>query len=102
VGDAAWLDSIICIQTSPYVWPCCAYVLHCREEFKRCGKQFPAPGVTSLDVCLLFPDGQHRRLCDAVQQYLHRPHYGAHGAMQDVLATMQLLQAMVSCHCRQE
>lgn len=30
-----------------------------------------------------------------MQEYLHRSHIGAHGAMADTLATMQLLKKMV-------
>lgn len=50
---------------------------------------------------LLFPDQENGQapnalsLTNAVESYLGRPLIGAHGALADTLATMQLLKAMV-------
>lgn len=96
------------LQAGPFIsnglcWHLFCFAVHVlpySEELKRCGLSWPAPDTRCLDVCLLFPDyaTKFRTLVSAVTEYLHRRHDGAHDALQDVLATVDLLQQLVRWH----
>lgn len=68
------------------------------EEVTRCGKKFDFSNSNILDVGMIYKKKHPRTLSAAVQEYLGVDHDGAHGAMQDVIATRMVMEAMLQFH----
>lgn len=66
------------------------------EEFARCSIDWPAPGTLFFDPYQIFATKERRDLTGAVRFYLDRPHEGAHGALADVLASVEVLKAQMN------
>lgn len=58
--------------------------------------QFPTPGTKVADLMRIFHRHESRDLAGAVQFFLNRPHLEQHGALEDAVATVELLAEMVS------
>lgn len=68
----------------------------CRAEFKRCGiMNFPAAGVNVVDSCRVFMREEPRSLKAALRYYCGLNHEGAHGALADSQAALDVLLAQV-------
>jgi len=75
------------------------------NEMIRADRRVTWQGARVLDTMRIYHligrpsrlDGR-RDLARAVRDYLGRPHYGAHGALADALAVVELLDAQVLCH----
>jgi len=65
-------------------------------EFRRAGHEFSLEGRALLDPMEIFHTRERRDLTAAVQFYLARPHAEAHGAAADVVATAEILDAMLA------
>lgn len=65
------------------------------EEFKRANVPFDMEGRAIVDACDIFHKMEPRNLSAAVRFFLNREHEGAHGAESDVLATLEVLDAML-------
>lgn len=63
------------------------------EEFTRVGVPFSLEGRRILDAQRIFHRKEPRDLTAALQFYCGETHGGAHGAMEDVMATVQVLDA---------
>lgn len=61
-------------------------------EFRRAGVPFSLDDRAIVDVQAIYHRFSTRRLEDAVRLYLGREHEGAHGAMADVLATLEIFE----------
>lgn len=75
-----------------------------RQEFKRCGIEFPAEGTVAIDPYLLYAKKEPRnpgnpadtrRLVDAYRFYCGRKMTGAHSAEADITATMEVFIAQL-------
>jgi DNA polymerase-3 subunit epsilon len=62
-----------------------------RQEFKRAGWTFEMAGRRLVDAQRIFHLKERRDLSAAVRFYLGREHAGAHGAMADAKATLEVL-----------
>lgn len=71
-------------------------VLYC--EFNRVGATFDMEGRAIIDPMEIFYRYEPRDLAAAVRRYLGREHASAHSAAADVLATAQILDAMLARH----
>jgi DNA polymerase-3 subunit epsilon len=67
-------------------------------EFARAGRQFVLEGRAVLDPMEIFHRCQPRDLAAAVRTYLGREHDGGHSAAADVVATAEVLDAMLARH----
>jgi len=65
-------------------------------EFQRAGLTFPLDGRAVLDPLEIYHAMERRDLTSAVRFYLGREHHGAHSAAADVLATAEVLDAMLA------
>jgi DNA polymerase-3 subunit epsilon len=65
------------------------------EELKRCGLGFDTTGVRVIDGLRLFMHFERRDLSSALRFYCGREHSGAHGAIEDVRATIQVIEAQL-------
>ena len=65
------------------------------EEFARAGISFSMKGRRVLDAQRIFHKKEPRDLSAALQFYCGESHPGAHGAMDDVQATLQVLEAQL-------
>lgn len=63
-----------------------------RRAFEACGHPWPCEGAAIVDVFRIYRDRETRTLSDAVRCYLGREHAGAHGALQDARATLDVLR----------
>ncbi len=63
------------------------------EEFARVGTPFSMEGRRILDAQRIFHIKEPRDLSAALQFYCGETHLGAHGAMEDVLATVSVLDS---------
>lgn len=73
------------------------YDIPCLEaEFLRVGRSFSASVVDRLDVMRIYHKMERRDLKSAVKYYCGREHVGAHGAMADAVATLDVLKAQLS------
>lgn len=61
------------------------------EELRRVGYQLDLTGVRVLDVFGIFSKKEPRALGDAVRKYCGREHDGAHGAIIDARATLDVM-----------
>lgn len=58
----------------------------------------PGDDIKIIDVQSIFHQKNGRTLSDAVRQYLNKDHTGAHTAMGDAIATMQVLDKQLHVH----
>ena len=65
-------------------------------EFGRAGLELPLTGRAILDVMEIFHTYEKRDLAAAVRFYCARDHEGAHAAGADVMATAEVLDAMLA------
>ncbi len=68
------------------------------EEFRRCGLKLDLTGVQVIDAGGIFMNKERRRLEDAVLKYCGRSHEGAHGALPDASATLDVLHAQLEVY----
>lgn len=61
------------------------------EELRRSGMKVDLTGVQVVDCFGIFSKKEPRKLEDAVRRYCHRAHEGAHGALADATATLDVL-----------
>ncbi len=66
-----------------------------RQEFQRCGKNFPAAGTRIVDAYAIFASRERRDLTAALRFYCGRALQGAHSAEADVLATVDVVLAQL-------
>jgi DNA polymerase-3 subunit epsilon len=66
------------------------------EEFRRCGLSLDLEGVTVVDVQGIFFKKEPRDLSAAVCKFTNHSHEGAHGALADSVATLEVLMGMRS------
>lgn len=62
-------------------------------ELNRYGYSLNFDGINFIDPCVIFKRKEERTLTAALQFYCNKEHDGAHGAMTDVLATIEVLEA---------
>jgi len=68
------------------------------EELKRAGYELPVGKRRIIDLLTIFHRENPRDLEAAVERYLHRPHRGAHAALADTEACVELLVAQMEAH----
>lgn len=68
------------------------------EEFNRAGYPFSFAGMEFIDVLNIFHHVDPRTLTAAVLKYLNKDHEGAHGAIADTIATIDVLEAIIDRH----
>ena len=66
------------------------------EEFFRVGRNLAAAVVNRVDVQRIYHKMEPRDLTSAVAYYCGRAHVGAHGALEDAKATLDVLKAQIS------
>lgn len=66
------------------------------EEFNRAGVPFPMEGRRVLDAQRIYHIKEPRDLSAALQFYCEQTHEGAHGALADVEATVQVMEAQLT------
>ncbi len=62
------------------------------EEFQRAGRVFVVEGRRIFDAQRVFHKREPRDLTAALKFYCNEMHLGAHGAMEDVLATIRVME----------
>lgn len=67
-------------------------------EFARAGYKFSFQDKEFVDVSILYQLLNPRTLTAAVADYLKKDHAGAHGAIADTQATIDVLEAMIDRH----
>ena len=67
-----------------------------RAEFARCGVAWPCDGARVIDAFVIYRERERRDLSAAVRHYLGREHVGAHGAVADAHATLEIVHAQVA------
>lgn len=67
-----------------------------RAEFARLDKTFPAPFTSLIDSCRIFFRKEPRDLSAAVALYCGRDLVGAHGALADATAALDVLEGQVA------
>ena len=67
-----------------------------RAEFARCGVAWPCDGAHVIDAFTIYRERERRDLPAAVRHYLGREHVGAHGAVADASATLEIVHAQVA------
>jgi len=67
-----------------------------RKEFERCGLALDISGVHVVDVQTIFHMKEPRDLRAALRYYCNREHTGAHGALADVVATVDIFTAQLA------
>ena len=65
-------------------------------EFRRAGVTFPLEGRAVVDPMEIYHQKEPRHLAAAVRWYLGREHAEAHSAAADVLATVEIFDAMLA------
>ncbi len=65
-------------------------------ELNRCGYTLDLESVLFIDACVIFKRKEERTLTVAMKFYCGKDHAGAHGAMADVLATIEVLDMQQS------
>lgn len=66
-----------------------------QTEFQRCGMMFEMHARKVIDVQTIFHRREPRDLSAALRFYCDRDHLGAHGAMADVRATVDIFRAQL-------
>lgn len=67
-----------------------------RAEFERAGVAWPCEGARVVDAFVIYRERERRDLGSAVRFYCDREHVGAHGAVVDADATLDVLLAQLS------
>ena len=67
-----------------------------RAEFARCGVAWPCDGARVIDAFVIYRERERRDLSAAVRHYLGREHVGAHGAVADARAALDVALAQVA------
>lgn len=67
-----------------------------RAEFARCGVAWPCDDANVIDAFVIYREHERRDLPAAVRHYLGREHVGAHGAVADARATLDVAFAQVA------
>jgi DNA polymerase-3 subunit epsilon len=67
-----------------------------RHELERVGMELPLEGVRVVDAQAIFFNREPRDLSAAVRFYCGREHTGAHGALADSEATLEVLLAQIA------
>jgi len=67
-----------------------------RAEFARCGVAWPCDEAHVIDAFVIYRERERRDLPAAVRFYLGREHVGAHGAVADARATLEIVHAQVA------
>ena len=67
-----------------------------RVEFARCGVAWPCEDAHVIDAFTIYRERERRDLPAAVRHYLGREHVGAHGAVADARATLDIVHAQVA------
>lgn len=68
------------------------------EELRRSGHRLELDGVRVIDCFGIFSKKEPRKLEDAVRRYCGREHEGAHGALADAGATLDVLLGQLEAH----
>jgi DNA polymerase-3 subunit epsilon len=68
------------------------------EEFARCGLSWNLDGINFLDSFKIFQIYEKRDLAAAVLHYTGKPLEGAHGALADIEATMEVFMEQLKRH----
>jgi len=68
------------------------------SEFSRAGLEWDLTVANFIDVCTIFKRMEERTLSAAVKFYLGREHTGAHGALEDVSATIEVFNAQMALY----
>ena len=68
------------------------------EELRRCGLKLDLPGVTVIDCFSVFCNREPRDLSAAVRKFAGRDHEGAHGALADAEATVDVFLGQQSAY----
>lgn len=66
-----------------------------RAEFDRAGFAWPCEGARIIDAFVLYREHERHTLVNAVRLYCDRDHTGAHHAVDDAAATLDVLMAQV-------
>ncbi len=66
-----------------------------REEFRRCGRSFDIGARRVIDGMQIFKHFERRTLEAALRHYCGEEHVDAHGALEDVRATIKVLEAQL-------
>jgi DNA polymerase-3 subunit epsilon len=66
-----------------------------RAEFSRCGLAWPCDGARVIDAFVIYREHERRDLASAVRFYCGREHVGAHGAVADAHAALDVALAQV-------
>lgn len=69
-----------------------------RAEYARCGKPYPFESAKVVDALHIFRSFEPRTLSAAVLHYLGREHKGAHGALADASAVLDVLAVQMARH----
>jgi DNA polymerase-3 subunit epsilon len=67
-----------------------------RAEFARAGVDWPCGNARVVDALVIFRERERHTLDTAVRRYLGRPHEGAHSAVADAEATLDVLLAQLA------
>ncbi len=67
-----------------------------RAEFVRAGVPWPCEGAGVVDALVIFRERERHTLGSAVRRYLRREHEGAHSAVADADATLDVLLAQLA------
>ncbi len=68
------------------------------EEFRRCGLVLDISNVSIIDAFGIFAKKEPRDLIAAVKKFCGRSHEGAHGALADAAATVDVLMGQLSMY----
>lgn len=68
------------------------------EEFRRCGMKLNLDGVRIIDAYGIWSKKAPKRLEDAVRVFCGRAHIGAHGAVADARATLDVMNGMLATY----
>ena len=66
-----------------------------RAEFDRCGVAWPCDGARIIDAFVIYRERERRDLAAAVRFYCGREHVGAHGAVADAHAALDVALVQV-------
>lgn len=68
------------------------------EEFRRCGMVLDISAIAVIDAFGIFAKREPRDLTAAVKKFCNRDHAGAHGALADAAATLDVLMGQLSMY----
>lgn len=67
-----------------------------RAEFSRAGVAWPCEGARIIDTFVIFREHEPRNLSAAVRLYCERDHHGAHAALSDAEAALDVLDGQLA------